>query len=42
MFNAAREAAKAAKPVELERALSLGFNSVEEYQDALHEWLNGN
>ena len=29
------------KPVTLEYARSQGFETIDEYLDALHEWLNG-
>ena len=30
------------KPVTLEYAQSMGYQTIDEYLDALHEWLNGN
>jgi len=30
------------KPVTLEHAQSMGFETIDDYLDALHEWLNGN
>ena len=39
---AGERAACSRKPVTLEYARSQGFDTVEEYLDALHEWLNSN
>ena len=41
-LEASREARKSARPITLQYAQSQGFATVEAYEEALHDFLNGN